>query len=371
MKTKLVVVGEPEVVPFAGCRNNALNEILKKYTLYNDSVTYYSSASSPEDYELNGVKYQGFPVYSKNNRLILKNSKKIRETFKKYFLCGDNYHIQFRIPSIFTLQIYFIVKDLLRDGSYSFYMAGDWVESLRFNHASKFFLLKHLDKIQRILIKNKKVVFTGHALMRKYSNLIFNGHPFYSTTHSFSDVQISYDKSDNLGICFIGRIEPLKNFSFVVSLAESKKLKHYTFHFLGDGPKMEELTLMVKEKGLDNIRVHGHIKDRNLFNHIVSSCKYFVLPSYTEGTSKTLPEMMCRSIVPIAFDGVGGNNEILKEAGILIPVDDTEAAVENILRIDANPTNYKELIDEGYKYAKQNTIENQLELMFNFMYKNQ
>lgn len=368
MKNNLIVVGEPEVIPLIGTRNNALNEILNKYTMYNKSVCYFSSSKVNENYTVDGVSYFGLSVYSKKSRFVFNQRKLIKNYFIDNILNKPNFHLQFRIPSLFSLQIYIILKDILPNDTYSFYMAGDWKESLKFNYPQKYWFLKHLDKLQRYCIKNKKVVFTGHALMNKHQDIVSNGHPFYSTTHSDSDITFSDGKYSKKNICFIGRIELLKNFKFIISLAENQLLNGYIFHFLGDGPKMSELISLVNEKKLDNIKIHGHVKDRIIFDEIVCNCKYFILPSYTEGTSKTLPEMMCRSIVPFAFSGVGGNDEILRDAGVLVDVDDVEGVIENILNLDTDFTAYQNLLTQGHDYAKRNTIENQLNLMFGFLY---
>ena len=178
------------------------------------------------------------------------------------------------------------------------------------------------------------------------------------------------DKSEKLGICFIGRIEKLKNFNFFIELAKSKEIvKKYTFHLLGDGPEASQVKETLVKYGVTNLILHGHVNDRVKFNEIIANSKYFVLPSYTEGTSKTLPEMMCRSTIPIAFKGVGSNNDILQyNNGFLADVDDIDAVINFINEVDLDKKKYFNTLAAGNNYAKEYTIENQLNTMFDFLY---
>lgn len=367
----LIVVSEPELILNKGTRNSALNDILTFYLKYNETVTYFSASEKPLEFDACGVNYCSLSSYSKQKRLIISEFFSIRKKFKAILRKYNHVHMQFRLPSLYTMQIYFIVKDLIPKSQISFYIAGDWQESLRFNYPKKLYLSKILPILQNRIIKSGTCIFTGSTLLNKNIELIDRGFAFYSTTHSKKEVPLTVtNKSQCLDICFIGRIEKLKNFDFFIELAKSKHLiKSYSFHLLGNGPELSSLKETICNDGIENVTLHGHIDDKAQFNEIIAKCKYFVLPSYTEGTSKTLPEMMCRSTIPIAFENVGSNNSILKYGnGFLAPIDDLSSVITFINEVDQNEKKYLRLLEAGNDYAKEYAIENQLKSMFEFLY---
>ncbi|HAY3997271.1 TPA: glycosyltransferase family 4 protein, partial [Escherichia coli] len=254
----------------------------------------------------------------------------------------------------------------------SFYVAGDWSESLKYNYPNKKYLSFLLPKIENFTLRKKNCVFTGDQLLNKHTKYINKGLAFYSTTHSSADIPHEIkDKFTCNGICFIGRIEKLKNYNFLIKLAESELGKKYLFHILGDGPDMPVLIRKINELKLKNIIIHGHIKDTYIFNQIIDKCKYSILPSYTEGTSKTLPEMMCRNTIPIAFRNVGSNNYILSDKrGILTEIDNVDDVIKNINTLDSNHQEYFQMLNNGRNYIINFTIEKQLDKMFKFLYTN-
>jgi len=365
----LIVIGEPELVLGNGTRNNALNEILQQYINYNKSVTYISSYKYDCDFLHKNVRYKSVSNYTKDKRYILNEKYEVRKFFKS-LLENKEIHIQFRLPSLYTLQIYFMIKDLLPINKYSFYIAGDWKLSLKFNFPKKKYLYLILPILQDLCIKNETCVFTGKALMDKNNHLVKRGFSFYSTTHTYSDVPNNYkSKFNETSICFIGRLEKLKNYNFFLKLANTKVLSHYHFHLLGDGPDKVIVEDFIKINEIKNVTLHGHIESRTLFNNIIDQCKYFVLPSYTEGTSKTLPEMMTRSTIPIAFKEVGANDFILGQGnGHLCDVNDINSVTDFINKVDSSELAYNDILSSCINYAKDYSLDSQLDKMFGFLY---
>lgn len=369
----LIVISEPELVLDKGTRNSALNDILGFYLLFNRTVTYFSPCGKSLDFDVAGVRYCSLSRYTKSNRFIFWEMFSIRKKFRAVLKKYDDVHVQFRLPSLYTMQIYLLVKDLIPIEKVSFYVAGDWRESLKFNYPDKLYMSKFLPIFQNQMITDGLCVFTGSKLLEKNIGRVDRGFAFYSTTHSKADVPLTViDKSQCLSICFIGRIEKLKNFTFFIDLAKTMNLgKNYHFHMLGDGPEFSSVRKYIDKSNLENITMHGHVDDKSQFNDIVAKCKYFVLPSYTEGTSKTLPEMMCRSTIPIAFENVGSNNDILKSGnGCLTTVDDLHGVINFINEVDQDEQRYLSILESGKAYAGEYCIENQLKSMFSFLYSN-
>lgn len=362
----MIVVGEPDIKANIGTRNNALNEILNEYTRYANNVIYLGPGNYT--YIKNNINHISVSGYSKSSRLIFKDTISVINRVKEVIKEHPNYHIQFRVPSLYTLQIYLIIRSILDPKKISFYIAGDWEESLKYNYPDKK-LLKLLPKLQSLVLRNKVCVFTGDTLLNKHRHIISRGHAIYSTTHKESDIKApNVEESFNRrNICFIGRTEKLKNPNFILRLASSPELRDYQFFILGDGPLKDQLESKAKEKKTDNVIFTGHINDRNRFNNILNSCKYYILPSYTEGTPKTLPEVMSKGILPIAFKNVGSNEYILKNSGRLVDIDSTAQAIDFIKENDENFKVYKKNIDNVIKYASEHSIEREFDSMFLFL----
>nr|QFC18177.1 glycosyl transferase, group 1 family protein [Vibrio parahaemolyticus] len=344
-----------------------MNEILEEYKSSHSEVIYIAGTTKLTPGSIvtkNGVKYLAICKHSKNNRLIFKESLKIVKLFKSVY--APDIHIQFRVPSIFTLQLYILLIGVINKDNISFYIAGDWEQSLIYNYPNRNFIAKLLPFIQNCFIRNKKCVCTGEALAKKvekYTKLTFE---FYSTTHKEKDIKDD-NKFNSRKICFIGRIEKLKNYKFFVNLSQSSYMKdNYTFHILGDGPETDVLLEYIKD--FDNVFHYGHLSERTEVQRVVDGCKYFILPSYTEGTSKTLPEVMARSTIPIAFKNVGANNSIIYENGKLVDVDDINAVVEYITLMDRDLELYKRTKSLCIDYARSNSIDKQVRKMFEFIY---
>ena len=367
----MFVVSEPELIRDVGTRNNALNEILTFYLQFNNTVTYFSASMGAQDFSARGVRYVSLSSYTKKSRVILSQYYSIRRRFRSLLAEFCDVHVQFRLPSIYVMQIYMIVRDLIPPQNVSFYIAGDWSESLRYNYPNRPHLSRWLPKLQDKMISGSVCVFTGDTLKNKNIGGVSRGFSFYSTTHCKQDVPHAItNKSDKRGICFVGRIEKLKNYKFFIELAKSTCfVNEYVFHILGDGPDADLVRTAAASGDVENLVVHGHIDDRARFNQVVSQCKYFVLCSYTEGTSKALPEMMCRSTVPIAFRGVGSNTDILSfENGFLAELDDVSSVVGFINKMDGDEQEYIQVLKAGLSYAENNSIDSQLSRMFEFLY---
>lgn len=374
MRKKLIVIGEPEILSSNGTRNNALNEILQNYKNYSIGVFYLgpSGGFDIDSYSCNGVQYEAISSYSKRSRLVVKECFSIIKKVKKIISSYQDYHIQFRIPSLFSLQVYWILKGEIDLSRVSFYVAGDWKESIAFNYPRKKYL-NFLPFLQDLTLRGKKCVFTGHTLLNKNKKIINKGHAFYSTTHKLEDI-VSSDivlRDERKAICFIGRLENLKNPEFMLRLAASENMrKSYFFYIIGNGPLLDFMKNKIIDLGIDNVKLTGHINDREKFYNIISLCKYYILPSYTEGTPKTLPEMMSQGVLPVAFDNVGSNNYIVENRGGLVDIDSVNQVVDFINRCDEDFGFYKDRVNSCLDYAKDHSIEKEMELMFSFLYNN-
>lgn len=119
------------------------------------------------------------------------------------------------------------------------------------------------------------------------------------------------------GILFLGRLTLQKNPAALLNaFLETSNFRNAKLVLVGHGDQEEELRHVYRNK---NIIFTGLIKDEQKKIDIMRACKIFVLPSRFEGMPLALLEAMSVGLACIASDA-GSNSEVLKPAGIVIPV---------------------------------------------------
>lgn len=119
---------------------------------------------------------------------------------------------------------------------------------------------------------------------------------------SANDIAEKKDFSENLNICFVGRIEKEKGASVLIEaimLLESLE-KINTIYFVGTG-YLKELLEKKAAQISGKIRFTG-ILSRDRLNEIYAQCHLFCLPSESEGFPKVLAEAAAYGCVPIVSD---------------------------------------------------------------------
>jgi glycosyltransferase involved in cell wall biosynthesis len=110
------------------------------------------------------------------------------------------------------------------------------------------------------------------------------------------------------------------------------------------------------------VEVHGFAEDVRPF---FRDCSVFVLPSYREGTPRTALEAAAMGRAVITTDGPGGCRQTVKdgESGFLVPVKDSQALAEAMIKIAAEPKKIeamgkagRELMIEKFDILKVNAL---------------
>lgn len=118
-------------------------------------------------------------------------------------------------------------------------------------------------------------------------------------------------------ITFMGRLVELKRVQDAiraVNLSDNKKLR---LQIIGDGPMREELESLARELGLsERVDFMGHRGDSL---ELLNRSKIFILPSLTEGISRSVMEAMAMKRIIISTD-IPGINELIRhgENGYLV-----------------------------------------------------
>lgn len=82
-------------------------------------------------------------------------------------------------------------------------------------------------------------------------------------------------------------------------------------------------------------------------------CSVYVLPSYREGTPRTVLEAMAMGRPVITTDTQGCRETVIdKKSGFLVPIKDSNAVAEEMIWFIEHPDQIKEMGQQSYQYAK-------------------
>lgn len=159
-------------------------------------------------------------------------------------------------------------------------------------------------------------------------------------------------------VLFVGRIEPRKNIGTLLKaykLLIDRKDQTGTLVIAGGrGWLYEPIFRLADELRLaDHVRFLGHVPDPDL-PALMSGASVFVFPSYYEGFGlPPLEAMACGT--PVVAGEVGSLREVLGDAALLVPPDDTEALAVAIRRARTDEVLREQLRERGLDRAARFT----------------
>ncbi len=135
-------------------------------------------------------------------------------------------------------------------------------------------------------------------------------------------------------ILAVGRLEAQKDFPMLIqAFARVRKLKPARLMILGTGSQQLELETLVRQLNLEeDVALPGFVDNPYAY---MSKAAVFVLSSVWEGLGNVLIEAMATGVPVISTNCKSGPEEILDygKYGDLVPVGDTQALAEGILRV--------------------------------------
>jgi len=185
-------------------------------------------------------------------------------------------------------------------------------------------------------VKNKKVIFNPINI----TNL----------------EEVSFDKKKRQ-IIAVGRLIKLKGFDMLIKALSKIDLANWHCIILGEGEERENLTNLIKEKGLeDKVFLLGR-KD-NIYNYY-KYASIFVLSSRHEGFPNALVEAMGHGCASVAFDCQTGPAEIIdnKKNGYLVKAEDINELSKKIAYLIKEENIRKEFFEEALKIKTRLDIE--------------
>jgi glycosyltransferase involved in cell wall biosynthesis len=160
-------------------------------------------------------------------------------------------------------------------------------------------------------------------------------------------------------ILFVGTIEPRKNLPTLLEAYAALRSKHPDVGLVIAGGKgwlyqsfFDRLTAL----GLPNVvKLTGFVTDEQL-PALLNAAEVFAFPSHFEGFGlPPLEAMACG--VPVVCSNASSLPEVVGDAGLLVPPDDSRAWVEALDRVLSNPGLRLELRGRGLARARQFTWE--------------
>jgi glycosyltransferase involved in cell wall biosynthesis len=296
---------------------------------------------------------------------------KVKKYFKEILEEGNSDIVQIRIPSLFSMLSYSVVKDLKLP--LTSYIAGEWESSFIANY--KFFgnklVAKLLDNNQKEIIKNSIPASAGPEIAEIYKNEN-SIYPYFSTTHK--EAYVIEKNNDIFNLLFVGRLEGIKRVEDALlalkMLLEQSIDVH--FHIVGNGVQKQNIEKLIKENNLSkNVTLHGHISDSVLLEKLYKQADIFVFPSVSEGTPKVLAEAMSYGAIPIAVRDTGSIRHIITDGlnGFLVDAYSPKQIADKINLVLVSKDLQKNIQSNCYQYAKEHTIVREVENMWNHIFK--
>ncbi|MFH1198790.1 MAG: glycosyltransferase family 4 protein [Candidatus Omnitrophota bacterium] len=153
-------------------------------------------------------------------------------------------------------------------------------------------------------------------------------------------------------VTYVGRLSREKGVDYLVKAAFLVKDKRAVFLFIGDGPLKNSLTQQAAELGLAKRVAFTGYRDDAL--GILKASDLFVLPSLTEGISRSCMEAMGLGVLAVATN-VGGMPELITDGqnGFLVPPARPEILAEKINAVLEERSRFAGLRQEAAKAIKE------------------
>jgi len=235
------------------------------------------------------------------------------------------------------------------------------------------FLKIHLsvyDYCERLVCRNQMVFAQGSTCHRKHANSS-DATLVFSSSHSLVDVITPKPRftTSSPVILNVGRFNAVKNQSLLIDtlVLLRNRGENWRLRLIGQGPHQD--ALLQKASGLgvmDAVEFIGKVKHGNdLWTHF-DNADVFALSSLSEGTPKVLLEAMARGL-PIVATAVSGVPDMVphKVRGLLLEEISATFMASAISEMRNNTALREYCVNGGFEFAKNNTVEIQIDQMLN------
>ncbi len=239
-------------------------------------------------------------------------------------------------------------------------------------------LLLYIHRQQMKALRNARILVNSALLEEELSSVSNSIKRIYTTTLSQDDFfqRENTCLNEKIKLLFVGRIDWAKGLKELMAAFEELSKSHDTleWHLVGweydqANPIRKTILDWAVKKGLEK-KVFFHGKKQagpELLSYYRESDLYLI-PSYHEGFPRTIWEALASS-TPVIATKVGSIPSYLThgENAILIDPKNTTQLVEAISSLIENSELRKKLISKGLERVKEITLENQAQIIVNFV----
>ena len=173
---------------------------------------------------------------------------------------------------------------------------------------------------------------------------------------------------------FVGRVSKMKGFEELVEALKRYKTQistNFVMHIVGEMDQIyfSKYSAIIESYGLTNhIIFHGRLNFNKKLFKLYQSANLFILPSHSEGFPRVIWEAALFSC-PIIVTNVGGIPSFLKhkENAYLIKPQSVDDLFLGLEYLTQNYTKQKEVSQNAYKLAVENTLEKGVEKLTKFI----
>ncbi|MCR5595625.1 MAG: glycosyltransferase [Lachnospiraceae bacterium] len=171
--------------------------------------------------------------------------------------------------------------------------------------------------------------------------------------YNTEDIDRRLKNPKSIQIIWVGRFISLKHPEYMVRLAMRLKEEGENFHIhmVGDGEKFEEIKDLVRERGLEEITLHGHLAPDEV-RALMSECHVHISTSnHLEGWGAVINEGMNSGCIEIACEEMGAVPYLIKDNvnGLTYPTEVYASLEQVVLRVFHNWRGYTHLGSRAYR----------------------
>ena len=230
-----------------------------------------------------------------------------------------------------------------------------------------------LDAAYRAIGTVSPVIVVGPALAHRYrrSKSVLE---IAVSLVSEADVAAAADQrrgyQGELRILSVGRLDAEKNPTMLADvLAGLQRADDRAWRLVvcGEGPLEEALRQRLEDLGVgDRAELLGYVQHGDAMRRAYADAHMFLHVSWTEGLPQVIIEALAARLPVVATD-VGGIRDAVGPAAILIAPGDVGAAISALQDLRQDPGLRASLSDAGGEYARQHTLEREVERVAEFI----
>lgn len=157
------------------------------------------------------------------------------------------------------------------------------------------------------------------------------------------------------------RLVPWKGLAAIIDALPivQKQFADTKFLIMGDGPEQNNLKAQTAKMNLNHSVIFlGKVTDKKNKKSYYQTSRIFILNTFYEGMSNTLPEAMLEGL-PVITTRAGGNPEFVdNNNGRLVEYNNTQQIATAVVELLSSPELAKRLGENGRERAKRFTVDN-------------